>query len=188
MSDKKKFPFNDAYAVAKEIHYRLKDFCEPGFCKAVGSLRRYKPLVSDVEFLFVPHIRNLPDGLFDTEPVDQANALFYRWLNAGYLQKRPNVNGSFTWGPLNKLAIHVASGIPVDLFTTTKDNWWVSLVIRTGSKETNLKLTTGAQAQGATLNAYGSGVTWSDGTSTPALSEAHVFEMCQVPYKEPRDR
>lgn len=61
-------------------------------------------------------------------------------------------------------------------------------MIRTGSKDTNLRLTTGAQRRGATLNAYGMGVTWSDGTTTPATSEQHVFEMCGIPYLEPCKR
>jgi DNA polymerase/3'-5' exonuclease PolX len=67
-------------------------------------------------------------------------------------------------------------------------NWWVALVIRTGSKDTNLALTTGANRKNATLMAYGAGVKWSDGTVTAATSEQHVFEMCGVPYKEPKDR
>jgi hypothetical protein len=47
---------------------------------------------------------------------------------------------------------------------TTRENWFVSLVIRTGSKDTNLLLTTGAQKLGRKLNAYGCGVTGPDGT------------------------
>jgi hypothetical protein len=56
------------------------------------------------------------------------------------LTKRKNKNGVTTWGTLNKLATHATSGIGVDLFATTHDRWFVSLVVRTGSKETNLSL------------------------------------------------
>lgn len=79
------------------------------------------------------------------------------------------------------------------------ENWWVSLVVRTGSKETNLRLTTGAQRLGRTLHAYGSGVTINraqtiggeahlPGSEIKATSEQAVFELCEVPYLEPEQR
>ena len=42
---------------------------------------------------------------------------------------------SYPWGTLNKLAVHVGSGIPVDPFATTVERWFVSRVVRIGSKE-----------------------------------------------------
>lgn len=63
-----------------------------------------------------------------------------------------------------------------------------SLVIRTGGKETNLALTTGAQALGRKLHAYGAGVTMEDGTLRVCRSEREVFELCGVPYAEPEGR
>lgn len=66
--------------------------------------------------------------------------------------------------------------------------WWVALVIRTGSKETNLRLTTGAQKRGGTIHAYGSGVTFKDGREITATSEKDVFDMCGVPYLPPEKR
>ena len=185
---KPKHRYVDALKVAIEIHSQLKRWCLPGYCKVAGSLRRGKAMVSDIELLYVPQTRKEPDGLFETQLINLTDVTIDEWLRDGYLEKRPSKLGSYAWGGKNKLAVHVESGTPVDLFATTIENWWVSLVIRTGSKETNLQLTTGAQKQGATLNAYGNGVTWSDNTHTAATSEEHVFELCGVPYKEPRDR
>jgi DNA polymerase (family 10) len=183
---KTKFPAAAAMAVAEELQAMLAPACHR--IAIAGSLRREKAEVGDIELLFVPLLSQRPDGLFDSRIVDVASEVVEGLLAKGIFAKRRNVEGSFTWGERNKLALHVPSGIPVDLFATSEENWWVSLVIRTGSKETNLLLTTGAQRQGARLNAYGCGVTWSDGTITPATSEQHVFEMCRVPYKEPKDR
>lgn len=180
---KTKFPHAEALAVATSLKAVLAPSCER--IEIAGSLRRHKPEVGDIELLYVPIVAERPDGLFDKRLVNVTSEVVEKLLADGTLQKRPNVNGSFTWGEQNKLAIHTESGIPVDLFGTKMANWWVSLVIRTGSKETNLALTMGAQRQGARLNAYGSGVTWSDGTVTDATSEEHVFEMCKVPYKNP---
>jgi DNA polymerase/3'-5' exonuclease PolX len=183
---KTKFPHAEALAVAEELQALLAPACHR--IAIAGSLRRLKPEVGDIELLFIPRRSERPDGLFDTKIVDVCGEVVEWLLAKGILAKRPNVNGAFTWGERNKLAIHVPSGIPVDLFGTSEENWWVSLVIRTGSKETNLALTTGANKQGASLMAYGCGVKWSDDTITPATSEQHVFEMCQVPYKEPPQR
>jgi DNA polymerase/3'-5' exonuclease PolX len=183
---KTKFPHAEALAVAEEIQAMIAPACKR-ICIA-GSLRRLKSEVGDIELLFVPVLSERPDGLFDSRIVDVCNEVVGGLLTDGVLAKRPNVNGHFTWGERNKLAIHVPSGIPVDLFGTNEDRWWVSLVIRTGSKETNLALTTGANKKGASLMAYGQGVRWSDGTITPATSEEHVFEMCGVPYQPPHKR
>lgn len=186
MSDKQKWPRAEALAVAEEMQARLAPCCER--IAIVGSLRRGKEEVGDAELLFIPRYTTRPDGLFDSRIVDVCAEVCDGLLADGVLVKRPSKVGVFTWGAHNKLAIHVRSGIPLDLFATNDMNWWVSLVIRTGSKETNLRLTNGAIKQNASLNAYGSGVTWSDGTTTPALSEKSVFDMCRVPYIEPHQR
>jgi DNA polymerase (family 10) len=186
MSVKTKWPRAVALAVAAELGDILTPFCER--LEIAGSLRRGKPTVGDIELLFIPKSESRADGLFDTTQVNLADEVINRLLSSGVLAKRPNVNGSFAWGEKNKLAIHGPSGIPVDLFATTAANWWVSLVVRTGSKETNLELTTGAQRFGRRLNAYGSGVTMPDGSNVAAKSEQEVFHLCGCKYREPKHR
>jgi len=186
MSDRPKIPRAAALKVADEIVARLTPCCER--IAIAGSLRRGKSEVGDVEILYIPKMSERADGLFDRRIISVASEVIDGLLTSGYFSKRPSKTGVFSWGEANKLAIHTASGIPVDLFATDAPRWWVSLVIRTGSKDTNLALTTGANRKGATLMAYGHGVKWSDGTVTAATSEQHVFEMCGVPYKEPKDR
>ena len=186
MSAKKKYPHAEAMVVANEMQARLNVACER--IAIAGSLRRGKAFVSDVEVLFVPRLTERPDGLFDRRIVSVADEVLEEMLATNVLAKRPNVNGSFTWGVANKLAIHCATGIPVDFFGTTPENWWVSLVIRTGSKETNLRLTTGANKRGASLMAYGCGIKWSNGEIWAAHSEHDVFDLCKVPYLEPENR
>ncbi len=167
--------------------------CLSGYCERVmiaGSLRRKREEVNDIELLYVPKFTRItnPNDMFNTVEVDLASQFLDGLLKANLLAKRPNKNGVFAWGPKNKLGIHVPSGIAVDFFATDKEKWWVALVIRTGGKDTNLKLTTGAQRKGRSLNAYGYGVTNSDGSITAATSERHVFELCGVDYLEPEDR
>lgn len=186
MSDRQKFDSEDAVPVAKELIEMLRPFTEK--IEIAGSLRRCRDRVSDIEILYIPRYELRQSDMFAQEPVDLAGEFLGKLLRDQVLIKRPNVNGAFTWGPKNKLTVHVESGIPVDFFSSTRENWWVSLVVRTGSKETNLKLTTGAQKRGASLMAYGCGVKWSDGTITTATSEEHVFDLCGVEYKYPNER
>lgn len=187
MSEKKQWPRDTALQVAQEIVARLALSCER--IAIAGSIRRGKPWVGDIEILFIPRMSTRPDGFFDTRIVSVASEVIDALLIEGYFSKRQNKNGVFAWGESNKLAIHTASGIPVDLFSTSEERWWVALVIRTGSKETNLRLTTGANKLNRTLNAYGYGTTdRATGETTKANSEQDVFSLCGVPYLNPEQR
>lgn len=175
-----------AIPIAQDLCRQLSPFCER--IAIAGSLRRRRPEAGDIEILYVPKIGEKPDGLFGSKSYSMADAEIERMLAEGMIAKRPNVNGSFTWGEKNKFAIDCATGIPIDFFSTPLENWWVYLVVRTGGKDTNLRLTTGAQKLGKSLNAYGCGVTNADGSVTPATSEEHVFDLCGVPYLKPWER
>jgi DNA polymerase/3'-5' exonuclease PolX len=183
---KPRFAAAEARTVAERIVAALSPFCER--IEIAGSLRRGKPTVGDVEILYVPKAEDRPDGLFGSKPASLADERIEQALADGAIVKRPSKAGIFTWGEKNKLAVHVASGIPVDFFGTTLENWWVSLVVRTGSAEMNLELTTTAQRQGRSLLAYGCGVRQPDGMVIAATSERAVFEMCGVAYREPHQR
>lgn len=120
MSDRIKHPRAKALAVAEELQAMLSPACER--IAIAGSLRRGKQEVGDIELLFVPRMSQRPEGLFDTKTVNVAAEVCEKLLRDGLFEKRPNVNGHFTWGESNKHAIHVPSGIPIDLFSTHQEN------------------------------------------------------------------
>lgn len=182
---KAKHAIEDAAPVAVELIELLGPCCDR--FEIAGSMRRGRLEVGDIEILYIPKFEPRQSGLFDTEPFNLAEEAIGKLLSTQVLAKRPNVNGSHTWGKQNKLAVHLSSEIPVDLFATTAERWWVSLVIRTGGKDTNLELTTGAQRLGRKLHAYGN-ITMEDGREVIAESEQHVFELCGVRYQEPEAR
>jgi DNA polymerase/3'-5' exonuclease PolX len=188
MSGKTKFPWSAAKTVAEELWSELKHVSEPNRCLVVGSLRRLKPEVGDIEILYVPIFKLGTDDLFTPSIHNMANALLDKWLDSGRLVKRPNASGHTAWGEHNKYAVHVASGIPVDFFATTIPKWFVSLVIRTGPKELNIRLCEGAQKLGATLNPYGEGIVTHAGGVIRATSEEHLFQLCGVSYAQPSKR
>ena len=174
MGEKRRWPAATARKVAEDIVAELTPRCER-VCIA-GSLHRGKAEVGDIEILYVPRIGQVrkPGGLF-AHPGSLAEELIERWVSKGMLAKRPNINGSTTWGIHNKLAVHTASRIPVDLFGTTMERWFVALVIRTGSKDMNITLASNAQKCGMKLEAYGV-LVGAGGEKIVPQSEREVFE------------
>jgi DNA polymerase (family 10) len=189
MTEKPRFPFAAAMLVAEELCTALKPHCER--MAIAGSLRRQKPTVGDIELLFVAKMGVRKADLLSIEEYSVADFHIGEWLRVGILAKRPNKVGVFTWGPLNKLAVHVSSGIPVDLFAEPKpEEWFRSLVIRTGPKELNKRLIESAHRNGVQVHAYGNPalVRLSTGKPLECHSERDFFALCGVPYAEPWER
>jgi DNA polymerase/3'-5' exonuclease PolX len=131
-------------------------------------------------------------GLFETfkkrKSVPTVPLLLDALVARGVLSKRLAVNGRVSsWGPENKHAVHVASGVPVDFFATTFENWWMTVVIRTGPKDFNLRLIEAARKQGLALNAYGT-FTGPTGDKIELNSEREVFDRAGLPWLEPWER
>jgi DNA polymerase/3'-5' exonuclease PolX len=157
-----------------------------------GSLRRRKPEVGDIEILFIPRLvrRQDPTELFPKEiEHDETELALWKLLADGVLAKRESVTGRTAWGPQNKLAVHVKSGIPVDLFTATRDNWWNLVVCRTGSAEHNVRICEAAQAKGWKWNPYGAGFYDRHGTLVHrTTTERDVLAAVGLPWREPWER
>ena len=132
------------WALAAEIGDSLVQFltaCEAvDRAMVVGSVRRRKETVGDVEILYIPHFDPEPDcqSLFaELVPTNQADKAIRAMLTGGVLRPRPNSLGRDTWGDLIKLAVHVETGLPVDLFAANVANWSNQLVCRTGPADSN---------------------------------------------------
>ena len=166
----------EAKAIAQELKRLLDPTCER--IQIAGSIRRQKPVVNDIELLAIP---KMIDG------VDQLD----RELGALFIQRildfRLNKLGRRVYGEKNKLLVHLDSGIGVDVFSTDAKCWPVALVVRTGGKVTNQRISVVALRKGYRFRAYG------DGFDTPnghihCSSEREVFEVVGLPYKEPAER
>lgn len=175
-----------ALLAARKICAALKPVTERLI--VAGSLRRRKPTVGDVEVLFVPKFEERQVDLLHRAPFDLAAEVIERMIEAGVLEQRLSVTGAPSWGGKNKLATHVSTGIPVDLFTATEANWWNYLVCRTGPKESNMAIAAAAQAKGWKWNPYGAGFSGPMGAKHVVGSEAEVFEFVGLPYREPWER
>jgi len=182
----------EAEAVAIALRGLLESACER--LAIAGSLRRGKPEVGDVELVYVPRVaERVTDLLGGTRRVDLAAVEVDRLLAAGLLRKRRNAAGHEAWGAKNKLAVHVPTGIPVDLFATCEESWWNYLVCRTGPAALNKRIAEAAIAKGWRWNPYGPG--FSRGSKAAGNlevrrmeSEQEVFAFVDLPYRSPDRR
>lgn len=116
MSEKRRFDYGFAMGLALKLENALRDHCER--ILICGSLRRRKPSVADIELVYIPKVtqEQNPDSLLPeligTNVTDHA---IEGLIAQGSLAKRTNVVGREAWGPKNKLAVLVKSGVPVDL-------------------------------------------------------------------------
>lgn len=190
MSAKTKYPRAAAVEVARQICDALKPLTERLIC--AGSLRRRKPEVGDIEIVYIAKLGEVGNGSelipFTTQG-NLVNQQLDHWLRFGVIRKRLNSQGVCTWGEQNKLAVAVASGIPIDFFEGNLENWWTLLVCRTGSAAHNEKICNAAVARGLRWDPYSG---FRDRKSGRLLyvpkSERDVFTRVGLPYLEPWQR
>jgi DNA polymerase/3'-5' exonuclease PolX len=183
-----KFPRAVAIEVVKQLHAVLTNCVER--ISMAGSLHRGKLEVKDAEIVYIPRFCHGPaTELFGTpENINLEDETLNRLLKDGILAKRKNVKGSEMWGPQNKLAIHVKSGLPIDLFSTTEECWFNYLVCRIGPAESNTRIAAEAKKKRWKWNPYGPGFTDENGNIVKVTSQEDVFRLVGLPYQEPHKR
>jgi len=186
MTDKPKFPRADALKVAKMMCVSLADHCDRLIC--AGSLRRRKKFVGDVEIVYIPKLSTQAVDFFTATSISRVDMALNQLLLDGVIAKRKNSRGSEMWGKKNKLAVHVATGIPVDFFAATEANWFNYLVCRTGGAENNRQIATAANAKGWTWNPYDVGFTDERGEIVRVTTEEEVFGFVGLSFKQPWER
>jgi DNA polymerase/3'-5' exonuclease PolX len=182
-----KHELEKAEAVAKWLVTYLSSTCSR--IEIAGSIRRRKPEVGDIEILYVPKMTGGTPDLFGvSEPLPATDVAIGQLLRSGVLAKRKNSKGSEIWGDKNKLALHVESGIPVDLFATSESCWHNYLVCRTGPAESNMRIAKRAQDLNLKWKPYGEGFETPSGKLIPCASEEEVFAVVGLHFSEPRLR
>jgi len=181
-----RYPLAQARFIADALTSLLRPSCER--VEVAGSVRRERANVGDIELLCIPRVERIAADLLGTthHTHDHLDQQLQQLIAQHVLDYRLNALGSRTYGPQNKLLLHVASGIPLDIFSTTPLFYGMSLVVRTGPKEFNIALMQRFQRLGMRGHAYG-GVTWK-GEELPCPTEDSVFRLAEWPYVPPRLR
>ncbi len=162
--------------IARAVAEGLAKLLQPG-CRRIeiaGSLRRKKEEVGDIELLCIPKFEEASVDLAGrAHLINCLDRELKKWIKFGVLDYRLNKKGNTTYGQENKLLVHVSSGIPVDIFSTDEEWWWVALVVRTGPKENNMRISRAASEICLRF---------------PCHSEREVFEKLGLPYLAPERR
>lgn len=170
---KQRFPQCRAWPIALGLQTLLAPVCE--CVRVAGSLRRGLPDVGDIELVCIPR---------EGEGLDRA---LQELMQLRVLEKRRDKRGRETYGPKNKLLLHVPSGIPVDIFTASRENWGMALLVRTGPAEFNIRVMATLLRKGMRGHAYG-GVTVPGRGEVPCPDEETVFRLLGWDYIPPEHR
>jgi DNA polymerase (family 10) len=176
LAENTRFPAPIALAIARRIVEELRPASR--CIEIAGSLRRGNPTVHDIDIVLLPQRLSDQFVLGDDMPVHQ---VLRRLVQRGSLTE---VRGKEKM----KCFIAVKTGIPVDLYIATPETWTTLLLIRTGSKEHNIKLAQRARDLGMKLRASGDGIEDATGQLLRVSTEQELFSLLQVPYIPPEDR
>jgi DNA polymerase/3'-5' exonuclease PolX len=188
-----------AMRAASFICQLLKPWVEE--LKVCGSLRRGKQWVGDIEIVYIPKLQRVLElaqsDLLSGSPAPTFTNLtdlqLQTLINKALIRKRTNALGSISWGEKNKYAVDCATGIPIDFFAATRENWWNYIVCRTGGADNNSRISSAAQSRGLHWHPYERGFTCHTGTYRRGKwlrvrSELAVFAIAGLPYLEPHER
>lgn len=188
MTEKVKYPLNEAENVANEVLCKLFPYCMK--CCIAGSIRRKKPYVGDAEILVIPRWEEtIKDGDMFKTASNMLEVKVQELIDSNYLELRKKINGTVTDGHAVKLLRHVASSIPVDIFFTSTENWVSALVCRTGGKTNNEEIARRAKTIGYRWKMSGPGfLEHETGKIFIMKSEKELFQFVGLPYLEPEER
>lgn len=148
----------EAQRLAEQFINEIADYCEK--VEIVGSIRRRKPEVKDVDLVLL------------VKPE--------RWWD--FTLKLRKISKIGIDGKQVKRVVY--KGEQIDLYIATPETWGTLVLIRTGSAEHNIKLSMIAQKKGLKLSH--SGLTKND--EVIASTEKEIFEALDLPYVEPEER
>lgn len=160
-----------AQVIAEEVKTKLKPFCER--IEIAGSIRRKRPEVHDIDLVCQP---------------SSMGQFYYALMQLGHVAMGGKKVGD------NKLFRVILPGnVSLDVYIATPETWATLLLIRTGSREHNIKLCSLAKNNGMKLHADGSGLfrfTDCEGTESRIAgdTEESIFAALGLPYKRPEER
>lgn len=150
----------DARAIANEVKEALLPCCER--IEIAGSVRRQKPEVNDIDVVAQP---------FDMDAFNCA---------VKYLLQKVMLDGP-------KIKRGIYKGAEIDLYVASDATFETLLLIRTGSKEHNIRLTSLAKKKGMKLHASGLGLEDQHGNIV-AQTEVGIFGYLGLDYLPPEKR
>ena len=159
-----------AQNISQQIIKKLEPFCSR--IEVAGSIRRKKQFPRDIDIVLIPG-------------------------NQGKLLNALQSLGPLKSGAGKLLRIELQYGYPVglmlDVYIAAPETWATLLLIRTGSKEHNIKLCSLARQQGMVLHADGSGLFRIEPFNNVPVriagdTEESIFQALGLKYLKPEER
>jgi DNA polymerase (family 10) len=149
-----------AEKTAEAIIKLLAPFCER--IEVAGSIRRRCPWVNDIDLVMICR-----------DPWNLRSKI----AEFGLISLRGE-----------KLMRVMVNEIQVDIYFATPKTWATLLLIRTGSKENNIRLATRAKKMGWHLAASGEGLFNEKGERVAGDTEESIYEALGLAYQRPEER
>lgn len=150
---------------AQELACHILKSLEPS-CERVeiaGSVRRRKPAINDIDIVLVPR---------DWWELNKVVSRLGQVERSGQKLTRLVLNG----------------GIRVDLYYATPETFATLFLIRTGSRENNIRLYALAKKEGWHLSANGDGLFNEHGERIAGDSERSIYDALGIPWQEAWER
>lgn len=157
---KGKIALERAQKVADAVVKHLSPYCQR--IEIAGSIRRRKPLVNDLDLVLIPK-----------DP----------WNLHGELMKLGQLKVSG-----NKITRIIVGSVQVDIYIADEATWATLLLIRTGSKQNNIRLCSRAKDMGWHLAASGDGLFNEDGQRIAGDTEISIYNALGLRYQRPEER
>lgn len=143
-----------------------------------GSVRRERPLPNDLDFVVVADVEPVKDmfGAVTGSIHRTRDAISTHCNKKGYDVEKA--------GP--EYCCFAAAGVQVDIWLTTKEAYWSTVVCKTGSREHNVLLATRAVSMG--LNWHPLIGLKRLGELLPSNSEAELYGHLRLPFIPPPER
>ncbi|MGB2867273.1 MAG: hypothetical protein WBD36_02385 [Bacteroidota bacterium] len=177
------FPDTFARDIAEDLINDLTGSCDR--IEIVGSLRRLRGIVKDIDIIAIPKFVEEKDQTLFGEPVHEN--LLEKRLSQMCMKGELGLEAS---GPKIKRFLKTEDGdvVPIDVYIATEETWWTHLLIRTGSRNHNIKLARRAIDLHMQLKADGTGLLSPGGTPLPMHSEEDIFRHLGLAYRPPHER
>ena len=160
MARRGKMTLERAQKVADAVVKRLSPYCQR--IEIAGSIRRRKPWVNDVDLVLI-----LKDP----------------WNFHAELMKLGQLKMSG-----KKIMRAIVGSVQVDIYVADEATWATLFLIRTGSKENNIRLCSRAKDMGWHLAASGDGLFNEKGERIAGDTEISTYNALGLPYQRPEER
>lgn len=164
----RRFPIGEAWGPNMEIIRRLALLNEVERVTFVGSLRRYRDTIADLDLLVATR-----------GPTTQITPIVEAFEGLDEVARIDERSGNAVRGVLR-------NGVPVEMIFVDASRWGTALQQATGSKAHNARLAEIARGMGCELRA--DGLFRADGSAIPCGEEDEVYAALGLPYITPELR